>query len=71
MPRFIPGEKLGNKASRQLDNRKRQTWPIPPVAKTFTSKKEYSRKRKSCDYQNDWSRGFFCGQTTQRTSSGK
>ena len=58
--RYIPREKLSKKARRQLDSQHRRTWSYPPVTKTFASKKEYNRKQKSCDYQNDWYRGIFC-----------
>ena len=59
MTRFIPREKLGKKARRQLDNRQRLVWPVPPATKTFAGKKDYNRRRKTHDYQNDWNRGFF------------
>ena len=59
MARFIPREKLGKKARRQLDNRNRLFWPFPPASKIFKSGKEYSRHRKSHEFQNEWIRGVF------------
>ena len=59
MTHFIPREKLGKKARRKLDNLRRRTWPISPATRTFASKKDYSRKRKSHDYQSDWNHGIF------------
>ena len=59
MKRFIPREKLGKKARRQLDNQKRLTWPVPPATKVMKSNKEYNRKKKSRDFQEDWYRGIF------------
>ena len=59
MTRFIPREKLGKKARRKLDNQNRRFWLISPVTKTFESKKQYNRKRKSHDYLRDWNHGIF------------
>ena len=59
MTRFIPREKLGKKARRQLDNRNRLFWPFPPASKIFKSGKEYSRHRKSHEFQDEWIRGIF------------
>ena len=59
MTRFIPREKLGRKARKKLDSLRRRTWPVSPVTRTFASKKDYSRKRKSHDYQSDWYHGIF------------
>ena len=50
MTRFIPREKLGKKARKLLDARQRRTWPVCPATKTIDSKKHYSRKRKSCEW---------------------
>ena len=59
MTKFIPREKLGKKARRQLENQQRLLWPISPAAKTFESKKQYNRHRKSRDFQDDWICGIF------------
>ena len=58
MTRFIPKEKMSKKARGELDRRQRRTWPVPPVTKTFASKKDYNRKRKPCDLRDDGSQGF-------------
>ena len=49
MKRFIPREKLGRKARKQLDSEQRATWAFSPVTKKLESKKLYNRKRKSHD----------------------
>ena len=59
MNRFIQKEKLGKKARRKLDALRRRTWEICPATKTFESKKYYNRKRKSCEYPDEWSRRIF------------
>ena len=38
MKRFIPREKLGKKARKQLDNEQRATWAFSPVTKKVESK---------------------------------
>ena len=45
MTRFIPREKLGRKARKELDARQRHTWPFPPVMKKIESRKKYNRKK--------------------------
>ena len=59
MERFIPKEKMSKKARRQLERRQRLIWEVSPVTKVFRSKKQYSRKRKSYDNPEEWSRGIF------------
>lgn len=49
MKRFIPREKLGKKARKQLDREQRTTWAFSPVTKKVEGKKLYNRKRKSHD----------------------
>ena len=51
MTRFIPREKLGKKARRELDTRQRRTWPCSPVMKTVESRKKYNRHREKHDLQ--------------------
>ena len=51
MIRFIPREKLGKKARRELDARQRRTWPCSPVMKTVESRKKYNRHREKHDLQ--------------------
>ena len=46
MNSFIPREKMGKKARRALDARKRRTWPFPPVTKTVGNGKRYNRHKK-------------------------
>lgn len=53
MTNYIPREKLSKKARRVLDAKHRRMWPISPYTKTFKNKKQYSRKRKSCDFNCD------------------
>ena len=45
MKKFIPKEKLGKKARRQLDSEQRATWTFSPVTKKVESRKLYNRKR--------------------------
>ena len=56
--KFIPREKLGKKARRQLDGERRAVWTFSPVTKKIESKKLYSRKRKSHDRYDDYGMGF-------------
>ena len=49
MKKFIPKEKLGKKARKQLDSEQRTTWSLSPVTKKVESKKLYNRKRKAHD----------------------
>ena len=46
MKRFVPREKLGKKARKQLDSEQRATWAFSPVTKKVESKKLYNRKKK-------------------------
>ena len=59
MTRFIPRDKLGRKARKQLDSLQRRTWPFPPVTRKIESGKQYSRHRKSREIQEEWNRGIF------------
>ena len=61
MKKFIPKEKLGKKARKQLDNEQRTTWTFSPVTKKVESKKLYNRKRKAHDRYDDYGMGFSCG----------
>ena len=61
MKKFIPKEKLGKKARKQLDNKQRTTWTFSPVTKKVESKKLYNRKRKAHDRYDDYGMGFSCG----------
>ena len=45
MKKFIPKEKMGKKARKQLDGEQRVTWTFSPVTKKVESKKLYNRKR--------------------------
>ena len=47
MAGFVPKEKLGKKARKELNRKRRVTWGFSPVTKAVESKKVYSRKRKA------------------------
>ena len=59
--KFIPKEKPGKKARKQLDSEQRITWAFSPVTKKVESKKLYNRKRKAHDRYDDYGMGFSCG----------
>ena len=59
MKRFVPRQKLGKKARKQLDSEQRATWAFSPVTKKVESKKLYNRKRKAHDRYDDYGMGFF------------
>ncbi len=59
MRKFVPREKLGKKARKQLNSEQRATWAFSPVTKKVESKKLYNRKRKSHDRYDDYGMGFF------------
>lgn len=61
MKKFIPKEKLGKKARKQLDSEQRTAWTFSPVTKKVESKKLYNRKRKSHDRYDDYGMGFSYG----------
>ena len=56
--RFIPREKLGRRARKQLDGERRTTWSLSPVTRKVESKKLYNRKRKTHDRYDDYGMGF-------------
>ena len=58
MKRFVPREKLGKKARKQLDSEQRATWAFSPVTKKVENKKQYNRKKKSHDRYDDYGVGF-------------
>lgn len=58
MKSFVPREKPGKKARKQLDSEQRTTWTFSPVTKKVESKKLYNRKRKSHDRYDDFGMGF-------------
>ena len=62
MKKFIPREKLGKKARKQLDRDRRATWMFSPVTRTAESKKLYNRKRKAHGRYDDSSMGFLNSQ---------
>lgn len=57
MKRFIPREKLGKKARRQLDRERRAVWAVSPVTKKIESKKLYDRKKRPHDRFDDYGMG--------------
>lgn len=59
--KFIPKEKLGKEARKQLDSEQRTTWVFSPVTKKVESKKLYNRKRKSYDRYDDYGMGLSYG----------
>ena len=61
MKKFIPKEKLGKKARKQLDSERRAAWAFSPVTKKVESKKLYDRKRKALDRCDDYGMGFRYG----------
>ena len=44
MNRFIPREKLGKKARKELDRQRRFTWSFSPATRKVENKKRYNRK---------------------------
>ena len=56
--KFIPKEKLGKKARRELDRRGRAEWSFSPVNRVVESKKLYSRKKKSRDRIGEYGSGI-------------
>ena len=58
MKKFVPREKLGRKARKQLDSEQRTTWVFSPVTKKVEIKKLYNRKKKSHDRYDDYGMGF-------------
>ena len=61
MKKFIPKEKLGKKARKQLDSEQRTTWTFSPVTKKVESKKLYNRKRRAHDRYDNYGMGFSYG----------
>ena len=59
MAKFVPREKLGKKAQKELNRQRRVTWDFSPVTKTVESRKVYSRKRKAQDRYDDYGLSFF------------
>lgn len=47
MARFIPREKLGKKARKELDAQQRTTWDFSPATRKIDSKKRYNRKKQA------------------------
>ncbi len=46
MKRVIPREKMGKKARKALDLKRRATWSFSPITRKIESKKIYNRKRR-------------------------
>lgn len=61
MAKFVSRDKLGKKARKELDSRRRVTWGFSPVTKAVGSKKVYSRKRKAQDRDDDGLSFFVLG----------
>ena len=64
MTRFIPKEKMGKKALKELAKKKRVTWGISPVTRKAGSKKLYDRKKRSHDREDDYGMGVFLSRDT-------
>ena len=47
MNRFVPREKLGKRAKKELAARQRVLWETAPVTRQIESKKLYDRKKRS------------------------
>lgn len=61
MAKFISRAKLSKKARKELDARKRTTWPFSPVTKKVESKKIYNRKKTAHAWKADSGMsGFLC-----------
>ena len=60
VPKFIPREKLGNKARRALDAEKRATWSFSPVTRKVENKKHYDRKKSARVWKDDFGMSAFC-----------
>ena len=61
MTRFIPREKLGKKARKELDSVKRRTWSFSPVSQTVESKKKYDRNKARRDLRRALPNGLISG----------
>ena len=70
MKKFIPKEKLGKKARKQLDSEQRTTWAFSPVTKKVESKKLYNRKRKAHDRYDDYAWAFLVEWHKRKTPAG-
>ena len=44
MDKFIPREKLGKKAWKELDRQRRATWSFSPTTRRVENRKRYNRK---------------------------
>lgn len=60
MTKFVPKEKLGKKARKELDAQRRTLWQYSPVTTRIESKKLYNRKKKSHARYDDYGMGFCC-----------
>lgn len=58
MAGFVPKNKLGKKAQKELNRQRRVMWEFSPVTKTVESKKLYSRK-KNAHVREDYGMGDF------------
>ena len=58
MAGFVPKNKLGKKAQKELNRQRRVMWEFSPVTKTVESKKLYSRK-KNAHVRDDYGMGDF------------
>lgn len=56
--KFIPKEKLGKRARKELDRQGRAEWSFSPVDRVVESKKRYSRKRGSRGRYDEYGRGI-------------
>ena len=58
MKKFIPREKLGKRARKELDRKQRTEWNFSPVTRRVESKKVYNRRQKPYDRYDEHGIGF-------------
>ena len=56
---FVPKDKLGKKARRELDRSQRVTWAFSPTVRTVENRKAYNRKKKAHDRYDLYGMGAF------------
>ncbi len=59
MDKFVPYEKLSKKKKRELDLKKRKTWPVNPVTRKPQNPKAYNRKKTRRIDQDDYPCALF------------
>lgn len=59
MAKFVPREKLGKKARKELDAQRRTLWQYSPVTIKIDSQKRYNRKKKTHVRYDESGMDFF------------